>query len=176
MPRLQAVLQREVGYIGLNTRNFLEITRGADVLLNPGSDYGRAFVATEIAGLLDGSFREPAESYVIRRGTEISIGRPGRYPRELVGALKRLFAKRKNVERAWLVHIYIPGCGEPGHTLIALEVTSDYQAVAADAGLVARAVAVPDPPVDFMQVSGEQGRDYVRAGKLFYRRRWLDLF
>lgn len=54
VPRLQAAIDREVSYIGINAKTFLEITRGADVLLNPGADCGRELAAAEIAGLLDG--------------------------------------------------------------------------------------------------------------------------
>jgi len=40
-------------------RDFLELTRGADVLLNPGSDYGKELLASEIESLLDGSIFGP---------------------------------------------------------------------------------------------------------------------
>ena len=54
VPRLQAAIEREVSYIGISARTFLEITRGADVLLDPGTEFGRVLTAAEIAGLLDG--------------------------------------------------------------------------------------------------------------------------
>jgi hypothetical protein len=58
LPRLQAALDTERPYLRMAARTFLELTRGADILLNPGSDYGKQFLADEIARLLDGSIKK----------------------------------------------------------------------------------------------------------------------
>ncbi|HWM93939.1 MAG TPA: SseB family protein [Thermoanaerobaculia bacterium] len=59
LPRLQAALAQERTYFRMAARDFLELTRGADVLLNPGSDYGKELLASEIESLLDGSIFGP---------------------------------------------------------------------------------------------------------------------
>ena len=50
---MQAYAQKECQYIAMKGRALLEMTRGAPVILNPGSEYGREFTAAEIARLLE---------------------------------------------------------------------------------------------------------------------------
>jgi SseB protein N-terminal domain len=72
LPVLQAALVQERTYFRMAARDFLELTRGANVLLNPGSDYGKEFLAPEIESLLDGSIFEPRKRSLLgslfRRG------------------------------------------------------------------------------------------------------------
>jgi len=52
--RLTAALKDADGCIGINALEFLRITRGAEVILNPGSGCAKVFSAGEIATILDG--------------------------------------------------------------------------------------------------------------------------
>ena len=67
--------------------------------------------------------------------------------------------------------------GKP-HTLIALDVSEKFDEVSAEAGIVIRNVSIPDPPVDFMPITGKGGLDdyFVKETKPFYERRFLGLF
>ena len=53
--RLTAALKDADGCIGINALEFLKITRGAEVILNPGSGCAKVFSAGEIATILDGA-------------------------------------------------------------------------------------------------------------------------
>lgn len=178
LPRLQAVLQHEVGYIAINTLEFMKITQGADLLLNPGSDYGKEFTKEEIASILDGSIWKPTESFVAKKETKIMIGQPANYPKELVDALSRLFKKTKEVKRAYVAHFFNPERDEKPHSLIAVEVTSNWDMVSACAGIVARDVPSPDPPVDFIQITGTGGLEdyFIRECKPFYEKKLFGFF
>ena len=60
MPRLQAAIDDRAKCLTLNAADFLQMTRGAQLLLNPGSPVGKAFTPEEVAALLDGSiFQDP---------------------------------------------------------------------------------------------------------------------
>jgi hypothetical protein len=176
--RLQANLQYEVGYIALNALKFMEITQGSDLLLNPGSDYGKEFTKEEIASILDGSIWQPSESFVAKKDTQIMIGKPANYPNDLVEALSRLFKKTKEVKRAFVAHFFNPEQDEKPHTLIAIEVNGNWKSIVASAGMVARDVPSPDPPVDFIQITGKEGlADYfLRECKPFYERKLFGIF
>lgn len=171
LPRLHATLQGPASYVALNALEFLKITRGADLLLNPGSDYGKAFTAAEVESILDGSIGRPDESYVAQKDTQVLIGQPANYPAELVEALTRLFAARTDVERAWLAHFCNPERDEKPHTLVALEVTGAWDPVSAAVGVVAQTTPFPDPPLDLLQITGRAGlEDYFKSIEPFYRR------
>ncbi len=178
LPRLQAILQDEAGYIALNALKFMEITQGGDLLLNPGSDYGKEFTKEEIATILDGSIWKPTESFVAEKDTQIMIGQPARYPKDLVEALSRLFKKTKEVKKAYVAHFFNPEKDEKPHTLIAVEATGNWNSIVASAGMVARDVPSPDPPVDFIQILGKEDiADYfIRECKPFYERKLFGIF
>lgn len=178
LPRLQATLREPARYIALNALEFLKITRGADLVLNPGSDYGKEFTAAEIESILDGSLGQPGETYVAEKPTQVLIGQPSRHPTELVDALKRLFAGRKDVKRAWLAHFHNPERDETAHTLVALEVTGPWDEIAGEVGIVAQSVPLPDPPLDLLQITGRGGgvEDYFKSVAPFYERKRFGFF
>jgi hypothetical protein len=169
--RLQAVLQEQASYIALNALEFLKITRGADLVLNPWSDYGKEFTAAEVESILDGSIGRPDETYVAQKDTQVLLGQPANYPTELVAALGRLFAAREDVTRAWVAHFHDPARDEKPHTLVALEVTGDWDEIAAAVGIVVKSTPLPDPPVDLLRVTGREGiEEYFNSIEPFYQR------
>jgi hypothetical protein len=178
LPRLEAVLRGEAGYIALNALELLEITKGADLFLNPGSDYGKEFSKEEIASIIDGSIWLPKDLFEVEKDTEILIGQPANFPTELVDILVRVFKRLKQVRRAYLAHYHNPERDEKPHTLVAIEVAGAWDPVVAEAGIATKHLQIPDPPVDFMQIMGRRGvEDYfLHQCKPFYRRKTLGLF
>ena len=177
LARLQAAVQSEVSYIALNALEFMKITRGAELILNPGSDFGKEFTKAEIESLLDGSIWKPSERYVAEKVTKVMLGQPSKYPKELVDALARYFRTTKEVKRAYLAHFFNPERDEKPHTLIGVETTGNWDSVMSGAGMVARDVPTPDPPVDFLQITGKGGvEDYFKRNcKPFYERKLFGL-
>jgi hypothetical protein len=177
LPRLQAALQGQARYVALNALEFLKITRGADLVLNPGADYGKVFTAAEVESILDGSIGRPQETYVVPEETRVLIGQPANYPTELVEALKRLFAERKDVKRAWLAHFQDPARDAKAHSLVALEVAGEWDEIAAAVVIVARDTPFPDPPLDLLQITGQEGvEDYFKSIEPFYERKRFGIF
>ncbi|OPY69362.1 MAG: enhanced serine sensitivity protein SseB [Syntrophorhabdus sp. PtaU1.Bin002] len=178
LQRLQAVIERESGYIALNALEFMKITAGSDLLLNPGSEYGKELTKEEIASIIDGTIWQPSERYVAEKDIQVTLGQPANYPRELVEVLIRFFKNTKQVKRAYLAHFYNPETDEKPHTLIALEVTENWDVVMASCGIIARDVPSPDPPVDFLQITGKGGLEdyFLRECKPFYEKKLFGMF
>lgn len=178
LARLQEFVTEPVTYLAFDTLDFLQMTAGTGLLLNPGADYGKEITADEARSIVDGSIWRPESTHVTERETQVLLGHPARYPHELVDALKRLFAKDKRVQRAWVAHFHDPSRGDPPHTLIALQASDAYEAIAAEVGVVAGSVSIPDPPVDVMPVGQGSGLDgyFLKESKPFYRKRLLGIF
>lgn len=176
--RLQAALSHEAAYLGMNALEFMKLTKGAALLLNPGADFGKEFTPEEIASIIDGSIWQPNERYTVKKEVKVLLGQPKNFPTELVNALGRFFKKKKQVKRAWIAHIFNPDDGQKPHTLIAIDVSENFDEVSAEAGIVVRNVTILDPPVDFMPITGKGGLDgyFVKETKPFYERRFLGLF
>lgn len=178
LARLRAFVTEPVAYLAFDTLDFLRMTAGTGLLLNPGADYGKEITADEANSIVDGSIWQPQDRHVVQQPRDVLLGQPANYPHELVGALKRLFAKDKRVKRAWLAHVSDPSRNPTPHTLIALDAGDAYDAVMADAGVVIASVPVPDPPVDVVPIGQGGGVDgyFLNDCTPFYRRKLLGIF
>ena len=163
LQRLQTYAQRETEYVALNGRALLEMTRGALLILNPGSEYGKELLPEEIHGLMD-----PAapSRMTIQKDTQVLIGQPAVYPQALVDALKAAFAARSDVLAAYLVQIAFPSAEQPPHPLIGVEIAGDYwDAVSAEIDRVAAAVT-PGMLLDAMSLDRSSANDSVARALL----------
>lgn len=175
--RIQAVIDYEVGYLALNAFEFLKIINGTGLALNPGSEYGKQFTASEVSNIIDGSIWEPNKKYKVEKETQILIGQPANYPNKLADALKTYFKTKKEVLSAYLAHFHNPDSGEPPHTLIGVLATDNWDEIMASAGMIVNDVEIPDPPVDFIRIDTENGNlDYFHDIAPFYKRKKFGLF
>jgi hypothetical protein len=112
LSRMQEYVREESKYLRVNGRALLELTRGAPVILNPASEYGKELTAGQVAQLLD----PPAVS----RASRTIIGEAD-YPLELVNMLSGVFAARSEVEAAWMIQVtFADRAGQP-HPLVGVE-------------------------------------------------------
>jgi len=152
LERLQSFAKKPETYLAMNAEALLRITAGADLLLNPGSTYGKEFTAGEIARLLDGSIGRPTETWVANKPTQVLLAQPAKYPHALANALRRYFEQTPEVTRAYLAYFHNSGQDAKPHTLIAIEMTGDWDRVVSGAGIVAAGIEIPDPPIDVMRL------------------------
>lgn len=115
LPRMQAYVKDESRYLSVNGRALLDLTRGAPVILNPGSDYGREFTPQQIEQLLDS-------------GVTVAMGEAD-YPLALANALTGVFEKDSGVQAAWMINI---AQGGESHPLVGIETTGDMAALVAE--------------------------------------------
>ncbi|MED5017311.1 enhanced serine sensitivity protein SseB C-terminal domain-containing protein [Paenibacillus chibensis] len=176
--RLQQFIKEEAQFISMKAKDFFDLTRGTAVLLNPGSSYGKEFLPGEIASLLDGSMFQQVASRELTKDTQMLIGQAAIQPTELLEALSGLFKTMKNVTSAYHAHYFNPDTDESPHTLIAIEFTvDDREALMQQAGRIAGSVQVPNPPVDFIELSEDSGvYDYFKSIEPFYQKKKFKLF
>jgi hypothetical protein len=115
LPRMQTYVKEESRYLSVNARALFDLTRGAPVVLNPGSDYGREFTPQQIEQLLDS-------------GARIAMGE-AEYPVALANALTAVFERDSGVQTAWMINI---AQGGESHPLVGIETTGDMAALAAE--------------------------------------------
>jgi SseB protein C-terminal domain/SseB protein N-terminal domain len=176
LERLRAVIGEEVAYIAMAAPDLFSLVKGTPLLLNPGADYGKELTVAECDSIVDGSIWKPSERHVVKEATRVLLGQPKNYPTELAAALSRLFSSLKPVKRAWIAHFFDPSRDKHPHTLVAIEQTGRWDDIVSQAGLVARDITIPDPPIDFIEVragdKSEQGvaRYFLVDSKPFYKR------
>jgi SseB protein C-terminal domain/SseB protein N-terminal domain len=177
--RISAVVPRTVGFVGMKGRDLLSMLREKSVVLNPGSDYGKFLTPQEIGGIIDGSIFD-VQAQPQLAGQKILLGAPADYPHHLVEPLKRFFATRREVKRAYLAHALIEAEGEAPHTMIGIVVSGNWDKLVEEAGLVVRQVTRSDEYVDMVQIRrGDRGTiaSYMQQHtQPFYRRKLFGLF
>jgi type III secretion system (T3SS) SseB-like protein len=174
LERLEHYIRNDSNYLQLHAKDFFEITRGAHVILNPGSPYGKEFLPEEIEQLLDGSIFKPLQTYTTPKDTQVLIGQPAVYPNELVRVLSAYFEKNPHVHKAYLVQYFNQEADEKPHLLIGIEGKGDWQQVVGDAGMIASEVIGTGEVIDFMRLDQSGlSKSIIRQTKPFYQRSLL---
>lgn len=175
MNELSASIDEEGSYLKLPVRSLFELTKGAELFLNPRSSHGKAFTPAEVEHLLSVGQGRVAEKRVVERQTQVQVGQPADYPAALVDALTRLFAKQENVSCAYLAQMLDPSVDDRPHLVVGIEAEGDVEAVIAKAGTVAGDTVREGEVVDFFQVTpGEAGLSayFTESVEPFYQAEW----
>lgn len=142
MTRMQAYL-KEPGpketnkFLAVNGRALLDLTRGAPVTLNPGSELARDFTPEEIARILDSAMLQGRPK--VNLGLEV-------FPPNMVEVLTALFAKDTGVSAAWMIGVEFADRGGERHPLVGIETSGDMAALM---GEIDRAAQVSLPGLVF---------------------------
>ncbi len=110
MLRMQEFVKQETKFLSIRGRDLLDITRGAPVILNPASEYGKELSVSEILQLLDGP-GAGIPQYSLEE----------EHPAALVEALASVFAGRPDVLAAWMVKVGFSDRGGERHPLVGIE-------------------------------------------------------
>jgi hypothetical protein len=113
---IAAVPGFEQRFLALACRDLWELTRGATLILNPHSQYGKEFLPGEIASLLAGS--ASLIQRVITTPTNVLVGVPAHIPPGMEDALTAVFRKHPDVERAFLGWKVTPDTGDESYLLV----------------------------------------------------------
>ncbi len=149
-------IEREEQYLSFNARALFEMTRGATLVLNPRSPYGKEFVPHEVEQILAHGSSHSAQRHVVQEPTQVLLGQPKDYPDALVAALQALLAKHANVQQAFLALMHDASRTPAQSLLVGLEVSGDAQSVLQDAGSVASDTAPQGMAVDLVLVGPEE--------------------
>lgn len=170
---LQKALEEEASYMALPARSLFEITKGASLVLNPKSPYGKEFFPNEIEALLTNNVNRLPEQRVTEKATQVLLGQPANYPSKMVESLSTLLSRRSNVKAAYLTLMHDPSHDEKPHLVIGIDAEGDIEQVIREAGVVAGDTAPDGEPVDLVRVSAnERGLSeyFIREVKPFYER------
>jgi hypothetical protein len=117
--RMQDFVKQESKYLSINGRALLDLTRGAPVILNPASEYGKELTAAQVEQLLGPS-----------RPQRPVIGE-AEYPMPLVEALTRVFAANPLVEAARMIQVTFADRAQEPHPLVGIEASPsiDFRAL-----------------------------------------------
>lgn len=169
--RIAAIVKAESPYLAMNGRALFTMLKGSDLVMNPGSDFGKLFTPAEVDWILDGSILRLGPTQNVG-GQQVLLSQPKEYPRHITDALSPLLQKHSDVNAAYLAQGVFSGTDAVPHTLIAIDTTGDWKSLIAEIGPIAQTIAQPGEIIDFMQLSerADEGVSrYMRSTEPFYR-------
>jgi len=167
----KGIVKEQVRFLELRGEDLFHTTRGATLILNPYSDYGKELLPREIEQMLNGTILTATHKKItVEKETTVQIGQPANYPTEMVNALSNLFSKNPNVKAAYLGWIFNPSSGQPAHYIFAIDGNGDLQNLTDEAGFIAQQYLKPEEIVDFLRLNEKGGiSDYfLKETKPFY--------
>jgi hypothetical protein len=160
--RMQEYIKQESKFLSIKGRALLELTRGAAVILNPASEYGKELSAQEVTKLLD-----PNTAH-----TQRTITGEAEYPVALVETLTGVFAARPDVEAAWMIQVSFSGQEAP-QPVVGIETAGDWPSLAQAIAEAAQRF-VPDMSFDLQRIDRARPQgltDALLQVPPFYQRR-----
>ena len=116
LSRMQEYAKKECKFLQVNGRALFDLTRGAPVILNPASEYGKELTPQQISYLLDPSAPQ---------SPVLPIVGEGECPPILIETLTRVFTSRPDIETAWAIQFHPPGQDRP-HPVVGVETAGDW--------------------------------------------------
>lgn len=129
LTRMQEWVTEESKYLSMNGRALLDLTRGAPIILNPGSEYGKELKPHEVEQLL-GAIPQPSQPR--------SIVGEAAFPPGLVDALTSVFERHPEITAAWMIQVTFPD--QPPHPLVGIETSADMGVLMAEIEAMAAAI------------------------------------
>lgn len=170
--RISAIVKAEVPFISMNGRAAFNMLRGADVVMNPGAEYGKVFTTSEIESILNGTIFAAMDPQAVA-GQKVMLSQPTEYPDHIVEAMRELFPRFELLKRAYLARADFPQSEQPPHIFIGVETTGNWQELIKDAALVAQSVVRPGEVIDLIQINHRPDDGvsaYMRSATPFYER------
>jgi len=168
LERIAAVKHDGNKYFEAPARTLLESLGDArEVILNPGSEFGKHFLENEIRRLLDGSAFEPVQAWKAGQPTKMLLASPKEVPEKLIAALKSFLAHRREVRAAYFALMHIPSRDPAPTLLLALDTDGDMKSLAGECSMIANDV-MGDDVLDIAGIS--IARDYFAEATPFYSR------
>ena len=127
MQMLQQAIPEDTAYIEIPSSNFMEMTLGVALVLNPNSDYGVELDFSDVSGLLDVDpeallDEDNNEDF---EEDEMILGILDTRPENLCKAMSEVFSNYPEVETAYMAAIHVPSESEEAHLLIGIEGKGD---------------------------------------------------
>ena len=152
---LRRAVDEDKPTLTLTGRALFEITAGARLVLNPGSEYGKEFFPAEVRSLLENGTNHSPETRRAGAGEEVLLGQPSEYPTAMVEALQRLLTGYPEVEAAYLC-LMKQGGDNPQQSLVVGLRGADLERARTAAGAVIADTAPEGRAVDLVEISGDR--------------------
>ena len=167
------VVNEQVEYLEMKSKDLFELTKGSTLILNPYSDYGKELLPVEIEGILNGSIlKYQDKEMTIKVKTPVQIGQPAKYPTEMINALNRFFASRSSIKAAYIGWIHYSNSDDPPHYIFGIDGEGDINEIKKEAGKIVKGFLMAGEFVDFIEIDTKSpiSQYFLQDTKPFYKK------
>jgi len=147
----KGIIKKEVQFLEAKGEDIFEFLKGASLILNPYSDYSKEFTPEEVERVLNGTYFN-SRQIVVEKASEVRIGRPAKYPTEVVKSLIKLFSSKPDVNAAYVAWIHDPATPDPPHYIFAIRTIGDWGVISEEAGSLVQQILGFEEIFDFFQL------------------------
>jgi len=167
----QGIIKEQVPYLAVKGSDLFGFIKGATIILNPYSDYGKELLPGEIEDLLSGKVSSGGHQTIeIKKETRMLIGQPAVYPTEMVAALSRLFAGEPAVNCAYIALIQFPDAHQPPHFALGIDAGGPTDTLYQKAGTLAQQFLKPGEFIDVINTGAGKANNYFSSVAPFYKK------
>lgn len=149
----KGVIKKEVKFLEARAEDIFSFLKGATLILNPYSDYGKEFNPQEVERILNGTYFNNAVTEIkVEEDTKVLIGQPAKYPTEIVNALIKLFSNKPEITAAYLGWIKNPTNNEPPHYIFGIKTTGVWADISSEAGFTTKELLPKEEIIDLVQI------------------------
>ncbi|MHC5353892.1 enhanced serine sensitivity protein SseB C-terminal domain-containing protein [Myroides sp. LJL115] len=168
-------ITKEVEYLQVDARAFLELSIGSPIIVNPFSTFYKELVPNEIAQMLNGSIFTPNSAPIINVKMNAIIGKPSSEPKELLEDLSDIFMSNPLVEAAHLGWTTSEEQLIEPHYIIAIESnenSGEFKQIAKEVSDIAQKHLKGDQVIDIikLQFGGNFSDYFYKHSTAFYQK------
>lgn len=168
----KGIVKNQVKFIEAKAEDIFSFLKGATLVLNPYSDYGKEFHPQEVERILNGTyFTDGKTEITVEKKTEVMIGQPAKYPTEIINALIKLFNDRPEVNAAYLGWIHNPASDEPPHYIFGIDANGTWDDISSETGFIVKQFLPQDDIIDLVPIHKNDtflGGYFTKSTKPFY--------
>ena len=169
----KGIIKEQVPFMAIKGQDLFQLTKGATLVLNPYSDYGKELMPQEIENLLNGSIFQQTHQTEITKDTQVLIGQPATYPTQLVKALAQLFKEEPSVKSAYLASIKTDHTEQQPHLIIGIDAEGSMSSISGKAGALAEQMIGKNEIIDFIKIEENNSISsyFLNETQAFYQRK-----
>lgn len=166
----KGIVTEQVHYIKAPGKELFNLTKGATLVLNPFSDYGKELVPDEIASLLQGTIFQGLNRQVnIPQNTEVLVGQPNVYPTAMVNAVVAVAKTEPLINAVYMAYMQFKDSTEPPHFVFSIDAGDGFDMVKEKVGITAQRELKPGEVLDVIKF-GTTLHEYFSKVEPFYKR------
>lgn len=174
---MKRVIKEEVKYIKINCREFFDMIKGSDAVINPFLENAKEFSAGEIEALLNG-FEDNGVETEEQTETRDILSQHEKEPRKLIEAIKGYMTSDKRVKKGYIAVYDNPVLKKELKTLIIVQCTGGFDEIKKEIAAIGEKENDSGYPIEILKYDEGNSLCEIADNRYspFYIKKFLGLF